>query len=67
MSRMVSPYRCSIESSRHRGTTAIMPDKAHVGVLKSLITEDTLTIKGKFQNAVVATDFLHIILASNDD
>jgi hypothetical protein len=44
-----------------------MPDKAHVGVLKSLITEDTLTIKGKFQNAVVATDFLHIILASNED
>ncbi len=42
-------------------------DKAHVGVLKSLITEDTLTIEGKFQNAVLAPDFLHLILASNED
>ena len=32
MSRMVSPYRYSIESSRHQGTTAIMPDKAKVEV-----------------------------------
>ena len=42
-------------------------DKAHVGVLKSLITEPYLTIEGKYQNAVQTPNFLHIMMASNED
>jgi hypothetical protein len=42
-------------------------DKAHVGVLKAIITEPTLTIEGKYQNAVECPNFLHVILASNND
>jgi Family of unknown function (DUF5906) len=41
-------------------------DKAHVGVLKALITEPYLTIEGKYQNAVQAPNFLHIMMASNE-
>jgi hypothetical protein len=40
---------------------------AHVGILKSIITEPYLTIEGKYQNAVQSPNRLHIILASNDD
>ncbi len=42
-------------------------DKAHVGVLKALITEPTLTIEAKYQNAVQAPNFLHIMMASNEE
>jgi hypothetical protein len=42
-------------------------DKAHVGVLKNLITEPQITIEGKNQNAVQAPNFLHLILASNEE
>ena len=41
-------------------------DRSHAGVLKALITEPTLTIEGKFQNAVTVPNMLHIMLASND-
>jgi hypothetical protein len=41
-------------------------DKAHVGVLKALVTEPTLTIEGKYQNAVEAPNYLHLMLASNE-
>ena len=41
-------------------------DKAHVGVLKSLITEPFLTIEGKYKNAVQTPNFLHIMMASNE-
>ena len=40
-------------------------DKQHVSVLKSIITEDTLTIEGS-TNAVQAPNYLHIMLASNE-
>ncbi len=42
-------------------------DKQHVGVLKSLITENTLTIEGKYANAVEFPNFLHIMMASNEE
>jgi hypothetical protein len=42
-------------------------DKAHVGVLKSLITEDALAIEGKGQNTVISRNFLHVMMASNDE
>jgi hypothetical protein len=42
-------------------------DKQHVGVLKSLITEPFLTVEAKFQNAVQTPNFLHILMASNED
>ncbi|MBV8092318.1 MAG: hypothetical protein JO110_03610 [Acetobacteraceae bacterium] len=42
-------------------------DKAHVGVLKSIITEPYLTIEGKYQNAIQVPNFLHLIMASNEN
>ena len=41
-------------------------DKAHVGILKSIITEPYLTVEGKFQNAAMAANRLHLMLASNE-
>jgi hypothetical protein len=42
-------------------------DRAHVGVLKSIITEPHLTIEGKYQNAVQTPNFLHLMMASNEE
>jgi hypothetical protein len=42
-------------------------DRAHVGALKSLITEPYLTVEGKFQNAIQAPNFLHVMMASNEE
>jgi hypothetical protein len=42
-------------------------DKAHIGVLKALITEPLLTIEGKYANAVQAANRLHILQSSNED
>jgi hypothetical protein len=42
-------------------------DRAHVGVLKAIITESTLTIEAKFQNAVQMPNFVHLMMASNED
>jgi hypothetical protein len=42
-------------------------DKQHVGVLKSLITEPYLTIEAKYQNAVQTPNFLHVMMASNEE
>lgn len=42
-------------------------DKAHVGVLKSIITEDSLTIEGKYANAVETPNYLHLMMASNEE
>jgi len=41
-------------------------DRSHVGVLKALVTEPYLTIESKYQNAVLAPNFLHVMMASND-
>jgi len=41
-------------------------DKAHTGILKSLITESDLLIEAKYQNAATAKNYLHIIMASNE-
>ena len=42
-------------------------DKASIGVLKSLITEPYLTVESKFQNAVQMPNFLHVMMASNEE
>jgi hypothetical protein len=40
-------------------------DKAHVGILKAIITEPTLTIEGKFRDAILVSNFLHVMLTAN--
>lgn len=42
-------------------------DRKHESILKSLITEDTLMIEGKGVNAIAARNYLHIIMASNEE
>ncbi len=42
-------------------------DRQHVGVLKSIITEPYLTIEGKYQNPVQTPNFLHLMMASNEE
>jgi hypothetical protein len=42
-------------------------DKVHIGALKSIITEPYLTVEAKFQNAVQTPNFLHVIMASNEE
>ena len=42
-------------------------DKVHVGTLKSLITEPYLTVEAKFQNTVQSPNFLHVMMASNEE
>ena len=42
-------------------------DRQHIGVLKSLITEPYLTIEAKYANAVQSPNFLHVMMASNDE
>jgi hypothetical protein len=42
-------------------------DRSHVGALKSLITEPYLAIEGKYQNAVLVPNFVHLMMASNED
>jgi hypothetical protein len=41
-------------------------DRQHAGVLNSIITEPHLTIEGKYQNAVQMPNFLHVMMASNE-
>ena len=42
-------------------------DKAHESVLKALITEQYIMIETKFQNAVMAKNCVHLMIASNDE
>ena len=42
-------------------------DRGHVGVLKSLITEPFLTVEAKYQNAVQTPNYLHLMMASNEE
>jgi hypothetical protein len=42
-------------------------DPQHVGVLKSMITDDMLLIEGKFKNAVQSKNYVHLMMASNAD
>lgn len=41
-------------------------DVKHTSVLKNLITEDTIEIEGKFQNTVEVPNYLHVLMASNE-
>jgi hypothetical protein len=42
-------------------------DKRYEGALRALITEPYLMIEGKYQNAIQAPNFLHVMVASNED
>ncbi|MBH0111432.1 hypothetical protein I5E68_00520 [Novosphingobium sp. YJ-S2-02] len=42
-------------------------DKQHESTLKTLVTEDTLIVEGKGIDAEVAPNYVHLIMASNDD
>ncbi|WP_424361413.1 primase-helicase family protein [Methylocystis parvus] len=42
-------------------------DKQHIGVLNAIVTERTLTIEGKGKDAVQSPNFVHLIMASNND
>ena len=42
-------------------------DKKHESVLKTLITEETITIEAKGVDAEAAPNFIHLMLASNSD
>src|SRR4051812_18894365 len=42
-------------------------DRQHVAVLKRIVTEPTLTIEGKHQDAIEAPNFIHLIMASNEN
>ncbi len=41
-------------------------DRAHVGVLKSIITEPYITVEAKHINAVEVPNYLHLMMASNE-
>lgn len=41
-------------------------DRAHMGVLKALITEPSLMIEGKHQNATQTPNYVHLMMASNE-
>ena len=41
-------------------------DKQHVGLLKSLITEASIAIEGKFQKTTMGRNYLHIMLELNE-
>jgi chloramphenicol 3-O-phosphotransferase len=42
-------------------------DKKHVSILKTLITEETISIEAKGIDVETAPNFVHLIMASNDD
>ena len=42
-------------------------DKRHEGVLKTLVTEEHLVIEGKGVDAEAAPNYVHLVLASNED
>ena len=42
-------------------------DKQHVGVLKAIITEPTIAIEAKYRAVIEARNFLHVIMASNEE
>jgi hypothetical protein len=41
-------------------------DKKHASILKTLITEETITIEAKGVDAEAAPNYIHLIMASND-
>jgi hypothetical protein len=41
-------------------------DKQSIGVLKSLITEPSIMVEAKYANAVQVPNFLHLMMASNE-
>ena len=42
-------------------------DKKHEGVLKTLVTEEHLIVEGKGVDAEAAPNYVHLVLASNED
>ena len=46
---------------------SLVGDKVSEGVLKALITEEELTIEGKFKDIVTCRNLVHLIVASNNE
>jgi hypothetical protein len=83
MTRILGQHGLAISNSKHltgnfnahlRDCVFLFADEAfyagdpsHVGVLKSIITEPYLTIEAKYQNAVQMPNFLHLMMASNEE
>ena len=83
MTRILGQHGLAISNSKHltgnfnahlRDCVFLFADEAfyagdpsHVGVLKSIITEPCLTIEAKYQNAVQMPNFLHLMMASNEE
>jgi hypothetical protein len=42
-------------------------DKAHVGILRALVTEAYFILEGKYRDAIECPNYLHIVMASNED
>ncbi|MEK4034040.1 primase-helicase family protein [Methylocystis sp. IM3] len=42
-------------------------DKKHIGILNRIITEHSLSIEGKGKDIVESKNYIHMIMASNDD
>jgi hypothetical protein len=42
-------------------------DRQHVGTLKAIITQPYLTIEAKGRDTIQAPNFIHLLMASNDD
>lgn len=42
-------------------------DKKHEGVLKTIITEETLVVEGKGVDAEISPNYLHLLMASNSE
>jgi hypothetical protein len=42
-------------------------DRKHESVLKTLITEELLTVEAKYADAETAANYVHLIMASNED
>jgi len=42
-------------------------DKKHEGVLKMLVTEETITLEKKGVDATIASNYVHLLMASNEE
>jgi hypothetical protein len=42
-------------------------DKAHTGILKTIITEETLTIESKHRDTILVPNYLHLMLTANSE
>jgi hypothetical protein len=81
--RLFGPHGIAVSNSEHlvgrfnghlRDVVFLFADeafyagnKAHVGALKSLITEPRLALEAKYKNTVEVPNFIHLMMASNEE